>query len=113
MNESEQRAAEVLFELRRIIAERRAAPPEVSYTSKLMKRGVEHCAKKTGEEAVEFALAAVIGDGERIGDEAADLLYHFIVTLEVTGVPLEAVCERLKQRLGTSGLEEKARRKAT
>ena len=48
----------------------------MSYTRKLLDRGVAHCAKKLGEEAVEAALAAVGEDRQRVIGEAADLLYH-------------------------------------
>ena len=56
-----------------------SASAEVSYTRKLLDRGVAQCAKKLGEEAVETVLAAVGEDRERLIGEAADLLYHLLV----------------------------------
>ena len=63
------------------VKERAAASPETSYTRKLLDKGVGHCAKKLGEEAVEVALAAVTEDREHLIGETADLLYHLLVVL--------------------------------
>jgi phosphoribosyl-ATP pyrophosphohydrolase len=92
------------------VKERAAASPETSYTRKLIDRGVAHCAKKLGEEAVETALAAVTEDRARVIAEAADLLYHLLVLLEVRGVSLAEVEAALAERVGRSGLDEKASR---
>src|SRR5215471_12355851 len=92
------------------VEERAAASPEISYTRKLLDRGVAHCAKKLGEEAVETALAAVAEDRGRLIAEAADLLYHLLVLLEAREVSLAEVEAALAERLGRSGLEEKASR---
>jgi phosphoribosyl-ATP pyrophosphohydrolase len=92
------------------VHERAQASPETSYTRKLLDRGVAHCAKKLGEEAVETALAAVGEDRERVVAEAADLLYHLLVVLEARGVALAEVEAALAQRTGMSGLDEKASR---
>jgi phosphoribosyl-ATP pyrophosphohydrolase len=92
------------------VKERAAASPETSYTRKLLDRGVAQCAKKLGEEAVETALAAVTEDRGRLIAEAADLLYHLLVLLEARGVALGEVEAALAERVGMSGLEEKASR---
>ena len=92
------------------VKERAAASPDTSYTRKLLDKGVGHCAKKLGEEAVETALAAVAEDRGRLIAEAADLLYHLLVLLEARGVTLAEVEAALAERLGRSGLEEKASR---
>jgi phosphoribosyl-ATP pyrophosphohydrolase len=83
----------------------------VSYTRKLLDRGVAHCAKKLGEEAIETALAAVGEERERLIAEAADLVYHLVVVLHARGVALAEVEAALAARIGQSGLEEKASRK--
>jgi phosphoribosyl-ATP pyrophosphohydrolase len=101
----------VLNELVRIIAARRSASPDDSYTAKLFAEGVEKCAKKVGEEAVETALSAMTGDRARIAEEAADLTYHLLVLLEATGTPLLDVLDVLAGRMGIGGLEVKAWRK--
>src|SRR5438046_8583033 len=103
-------ASFTLNDLAARVKERAAASAETSYTRKLLDRGVAHCAKKLGEEAVETALAAVIEDRDRLIAEAADLLYHLLVLLEARGVALDEVEAALGQRLGMSGLEEKASR---
>lgn len=103
----------VLSELAAAISARREAPVDQSYTAKLVARGLEKCAQKTGEEAVEFVIAAVSGKHQETAAEAADLLYHLLVTLEVSGVSLDDVLTELNNRRGTSGLEEKASRAVT
>jgi len=102
---------EVLAELADTVAARRSASPDISYTAKLLSQGIEKCAKKVGEEAVEAALAAVKRDREHLRLEAADLLYHLIVLLEASDLPLADVMSELEKRVGTSGLTEKADRR--
>jgi phosphoribosyl-ATP pyrophosphohydrolase len=92
------------------VSERARASGETSYTRKLLDKGIAHCAKKLGEEAVETAIAAVSEDRERLIAEAADLLYHLLVVLEARGVKLAEVEAALATRTGKSGLEEKASR---
>jgi len=92
------------------VKERAQASPDVSYTRKLIDRGIAHCAKKLGEEAVETAIAAIAEDRARLIAEAADLLYHLVVVLEARGIALAEVEAELAQRTAKSGLEEKAAR---
>ena len=101
---------DVLKRLAATIRARANASGETSYTRKLLDGGAERCAKKLGEEAAETVIAGVSQDGEALTGEAADLLYHLLVLLEVRGVPLENVLAELESRMGTSGLEEKAAR---
>ena len=103
-------AAFTIHDLEARVHERASASPEQSYTRKLIDRGVAHCAKKLGEEAVETALAAVAEDRGRLIAEAADLLYHLLVLLEAREVSLAEVEAALAERLGRSGLDEKAAR---
>jgi len=98
-------------DLEQRVKARAAASAEVSYTRKLLDRGVAHCAKKLGEEAIETALAAVGEDRERLIAEAADLVYHLIVLLQARGVALADVEAALATRTVQSGLDEKASRK--
>ena len=100
-----------LNDLAQRVKERAQASAETSYTRKLLDRGVAQCAKKLGEEAVEMALAAVGEDRSRVIAEAADLLYHLLVVLEARGIALPEVETALAERLGRSGLEEKASRR--
>jgi phosphoribosyl-ATP pyrophosphohydrolase len=99
-----------LEELAARIAARAAASPEESYTAKLLSRGVERCAQKFGEEAVEAAIAAVAGRGDELAKEAGDVLYHLLVLLRASGVGLNAVMAELESRTAQSGLAEKASR---
>ena len=93
------------------VHQRAAATSEQSYTRKLIDKGVAHCAKKLGEEAVETALAAVGDDRDHLIAEAADLIYHLLVVLEARGITLSEVEAVLAGRTAQSGLEEKASRK--
>ena len=100
-----------IHDLEARVHQRAAASPEESYTRKLIDRGVAHCAKKLGEEAVETALAAVAEDREHLIGETADLLYHLLVVLEARGIRLAEVEAVLAARTAYSGLDEKAARK--
>lgn len=100
----------VLAELACIIHQRRQQSSDKSYTRQLLDGGPERCAKKLGEEAVETIIAGISQDDAALRAEAADLLYHLLVLLEVRGVAIDDVLDILHQRMGTSGLEEKASR---
>jgi phosphoribosyl-ATP pyrophosphohydrolase len=100
-----------LYDLERRVHERAQASAETSYTRKLLDKGIEHCAKKLGEEAVETALAAVGDSRKRLSAEAADLLYHLLVVLEARGIPLSEIEAVLEERTKMSGIDEKAARK--
>ena len=99
-----------LEDLSAIIAARAAASAEKSYTKSLLDKGVTHCGKKFGEEAVEFAIAAAQSDKGAMTAEAADVLYHLLVALQAAGIPLQDVLDELGRRTGMSGHEEKAAR---
>jgi phosphoribosyl-ATP pyrophosphohydrolase len=101
-----------IYDLEQRIGERAAASAEVSYTRKLLDRGVAQCAKKLGEEAVELALASVGESRERLIEEAADLIYHLLVVLKARDVKLAEVEAVLGARTVQSGLSEKASRKS-
>jgi phosphoribosyl-ATP pyrophosphohydrolase len=92
------------------VAIRASASPEESYTAKLLSRGVEKCAQKLGEEAVEAAIAAVAGKQDELAKEAGDVLYHLLVLLRASGVELDQVMAELESRTAQSGLAEKASR---
>jgi phosphoribosyl-ATP pyrophosphohydrolase len=100
-----------LADLEQRVQERAKASADVSYTRKLLDKGISHCAKKFGEEAIETVMAAVGEDRERLIGEAADTLYHLLVLLEARGVKLAEVEALLETRTKKSGLEEKASRK--
>jgi phosphoribosyl-ATP pyrophosphohydrolase len=101
-----------LEDLARKVAERAASGGRESYTKTLVEKGVPHCARKLGEEAVEAAIAAASGDQAGLRSEAADVIYHLLVLLQAAGIPFEEVMAELERRTGESGLAEKARRGA-
>jgi phosphoribosyl-ATP pyrophosphohydrolase len=100
-----------IYDLERRVNERAQASPDVSYTRKLLDRGVAQCAKKLGEEAIEVALAAVDEGRDRLIAEASDLIYHLLVLLKARGITLAEVEQALAARTAQSGLDEKAARK--
>jgi len=99
-----------LTDLEKRVHERAQASAQESYTRALLEKGVAHCAKKLGEEAIETGIAAVQEDRERLIAEAADLLYHLLVVLESRGVTLADVEAALERRTAQSGHAEKASR---
>jgi len=100
-----------LNDLAAIIASRKGADPDTSWTAKLLSQGPEKCAEKFGEEAIEAIVEAVKGDREGLTNEAADVLYHLLVMLAARDVALEDVLATLAARQGTSGIAEKAARR--
>jgi phosphoribosyl-ATP pyrophosphohydrolase/phosphoribosyl-AMP cyclohydrolase len=105
-----------LYALERTIKQRREASKTVapgekpSWTAKLI-NNPELCCKKVREEAGELCQTWEADEGkERAASEAADLIYHAMVLLNVQDVSLEEVCAVLRSRFGTSGIEEKASR---
>lgn len=103
-------ADDVLRDLAATVRARRSEAAEKSYTRKLLDGGTERCAKKFGEEAVELVIAAVGQDDRALKGEAADVLYHLLVLLESRSVVVDDVLAVLAERMGTSGLVEKASR---
>jgi len=103
-------SAFTVHDLEKRVRERAAASADASYTRKLLDRGVAHCAKKLGEEAVELALASVTESRERLIEETADLLYHLLVVLKARDIKLSEVETVLGARARQSGLQEKAAR---
>ena len=103
-------SGDVLADLAETIRSRRNAEGDRSYTRQLLDRGVETCAKKFGEEAVEPVIAAMAQSDERVASEAADVMYHLLVLLEVRKIDFSDVLRVLEKRKSQSGLEEKAGR---
>ncbi|MBT2130653.1 phosphoribosyl-ATP diphosphatase [Aliiroseovarius lamellibrachiae] len=100
----------VLKDLEAVIATRKGADPDSSWTAKLLSKGPEKCAEKFGEEAIEAIIAAAKNDRENLTYEAADVLYHLLVMLAARDVALDDVLNELARRQGLSGIEEKASR---
>jgi phosphoribosyl-ATP pyrophosphohydrolase/phosphoribosyl-AMP cyclohydrolase len=89
---------EFLDHLERTIHDRRDRPSESSYTTSLLRRGINKVAQKVGEEAVELVIEAKDDNKDLFLGEAADLMYHYLVLLAAKGYSLEEVREVLRQR---------------
>jgi phosphoribosyl-AMP cyclohydrolase / phosphoribosyl-ATP pyrophosphohydrolase len=87
-----------LGELENIVATRLQKRPAGSYTVELADQGVRRVAQKVGEEGVELALAAVAQGEQEILSEAADLMFHLVLLLQVKGLSLAQVSSALAVR---------------
>ncbi|MBL0251586.1 MAG: phosphoribosyl-ATP diphosphatase [Polaromonas sp.] len=109
-----------LNQLGRMLESRKGGDPESSYTARLLHKGPDAFLKKIGEEATELVMACKDADhGGQSADlkakivyETADLWFHSMVALTHYGLSPQDVIAELDKRVGTSGLEEKASRKA-
>ncbi|GEN70776.1 bifunctional phosphoribosyl-AMP cyclohydrolase/phosphoribosyl-ATP diphosphatase HisIE [Chryseobacterium lathyri] len=80
-----------LYELEAKIAERIDHKTEGSYTYSLYQRGINKMAQKVGEEAVELVIEAKDSNDDLFKNEAADLLYHFLILLKAKGFEMEDI----------------------
>jgi phosphoribosyl-ATP pyrophosphohydrolase len=110
---------DALAQLAAIIESRKAAhggDPQTSYVARLLHKGPDAFLKKIGEEATEVVMAAKDldqgGDKAKLVGEVADLWFHCLVALAHYGLHPSVVIAELRRREGTSGIEEKALRKA-
>ena len=114
---------DALARLAAIIESRKAAnggDPDASYVARLLHKGPDSFLKKIGEEATEVVMAAKDARNANLAPEQqkllvgemADLWFHCLIALSQFGLRPEEVIAELERRLGTSGIEEKAARKA-
>lgn len=87
-----------LYYLEDIIELRKNASPEDSYVAKLFAKGMNKIAQKVGEEAVETVIEAKDNNAELFLDEAADLLFHYLILLNAKGYRLKDISTVLHQR---------------
>ena len=87
-----------LAQLEQIIRQRRDNPSEKSYTASLFQKGINKIAQKVGEEAVELVIEAKDNNQTLFLNEAADLMFHYLVLLNAKGHSLDEVIEILKDR---------------
>ena len=87
-----------LYRLEETISERIDQNTEGSYTNELYRRGINKVAQKVGEEAVELVIEAKDNNDELFKNEAADLMYHYLILLKAKGFTLEDIEEVLKER---------------
>lgn len=97
-NESNNGESGFLDELQGLIQQRKRDMPKDSYTTKLFTKGINKIAQKVGEEAVELVIEAKDDDDNLFLNEAADLMYHYLVLLTAKGYGLEDVAEILEGR---------------
>ena len=87
-----------LYRLEQTIHERIDQNVENSYTNQLYKKGINKVAQKVGEEAIELVIEAKDNDAELFKNEAADLLYHYLILLKAKGFSLAEIEAVLKER---------------
>jgi phosphoribosyl-ATP pyrophosphohydrolase len=94
-----------LANLVKTIRDRKNKYEDKSYTASLLSGGLEKCIDKMQEEFDE--LKEALNDNSNIVHEAADTIYHLLVTLEVANIKFEDVLQELEKRKKKSGIEEK------
>ncbi len=87
-----------LYELEEKISQRIDTQAEDSYTYSLYRRGINKMAQKVGEEAVELVIEAKDNNDDLFKNEAADLLYHFLILLKAKGFSMQEIEEILQER---------------
>jgi len=91
-------SSDFLTQLQTIIEDRKNNPSEKSYVASLFKKGINKIAQKVGEEAVELVIEAKDNDENLFKDEAADLLFHYLILLSAKGYTLEDIKQVLQAR---------------
>ncbi len=95
---NEETAKGFLYQLEQTIQKRVESGDEKSYTRDLMQKGINKVAQKVGEEAVELIIEAKDSNDELFKNEAADLLFHYLILLKAKGFSLENIEQVLKLR---------------
>jgi phosphoribosyl-ATP pyrophosphohydrolase len=97
----------VIAELYEVINDRRQNPAEGSYTCYLFEKGIDKILKKVGEECSETIIAAknanVSGNNDELTLEICDLLYHLLVLMNASDLPLEKITDELAERAKKTG----------
>jgi phosphoribosyl-AMP cyclohydrolase / phosphoribosyl-ATP pyrophosphohydrolase len=94
----EETARGFLYQLEQIINQRIKDNAPDSYTNKIFRKGINKVAQKVGEETVELIIEAKDDSIELFINEAADLLYHYLILLKVKGVSLSEIDDCLLKR---------------
>lgn len=87
-----------LLQLEKIIVDRKNNLSEKSYTSQLFSKGINKIAQKLGEEAVELVIEAKDDNDDLFKNEAADLLFHYLILLQAKGFSLNNITDVLQKR---------------
>ena len=97
--------SDIIEKLVETIRSRKGKDVKSSYTSFLLSKGTDFCLDKLKEELTE--LEDAIKNNKNKVHEAADVIYHLLVTLESSGIDFNDIIKELEKRKGTSGFEEK------
>jgi phosphoribosyl-ATP pyrophosphohydrolase/phosphoribosyl-AMP cyclohydrolase len=92
------KSIDFLYRLEEVIADRQQKPSENSYVGGLFNKGINAIAQKVGEEAVELVIESKDNSEQRFLDEAADLLFHYLILLRAKGTDLKSVADTLEKR---------------
>lgn len=92
--------AAILDELWEIITDRATKAPDTSYTARILthRKGIDKSLEKVGEEATEYIIAVKNGNRDAIVSEAADLLFHFLISLKAADIEVTRVYRELEER---------------
>lgn len=91
-------SGDFLLKLEQIITDRKNNPSDMSYTSTLFEKGINKIAQKVGEEAVELVIEAKDDNEDLFKNEAADLLFHYLILLQAKGFKLNDITKILQIR---------------
>jgi phosphoribosyl-ATP pyrophosphohydrolase len=104
--------SDTLKKLQELIESRRNESSDNSYVASLLEKGTKKIAEKVGEEATEVVIASLVETKEDLINESADLIFHLSVLWADKGIAPDDVMTVLENRMGISGLDEKAKRTA-
>jgi len=102
---------DVMEDLYSVLVERKKSMKDESYVALLYKKGEDSILKKIGEEAGELLIASKGGDRQKLIHEIVDLWFHCMVLMGFKGVTFDDISDEFRNRMGVSGLEEKASRR--
>ncbi len=94
----EKNQSNFLFQLEEIIEDRKKNADASSYIASLFSQGTPKIAQKVGEEAVELVIEALQTNDKLFLNEAADLLFHYLILLQNRGIKLNDIIEVLRSR---------------
>jgi phosphoribosyl-ATP pyrophosphohydrolase len=89
---------EFLYDLERLLIQRKKDLPKGSYSTRLFKKGIDKIAQKLGEEAIETIIAAKNKKDSEVVNESADIIYHLLVLLVARDIPLDSVIQEMMLR---------------
>jgi len=97
-NEVVEEKNDFLYELEKIISDRKNNPTDSSYTVSLFKKGINKIAQKVGEEATEVVIEAMDNNINLLKEETSDLIYHLLVLLAKKNISLNEISDVLRKR---------------